>query len=74
MGVGWNRTAVVSGARDTGSGVVYLYSEHYQGQGEPASQRPRFTASPLVGSGEGHLDDGSQEMNKPMLRHDHLLQ
>jgi hypothetical protein len=25
------------GARDPGSGVIYLYSEHYQGQGEPAS-------------------------------------
>lgn len=37
MDVGWNRTAVVWGAQDPGSGVVYLYSEHYQGQGEPAS-------------------------------------
>jgi hypothetical protein len=37
MDVGWNRTAVVWGAKDPGSGVVYLYSEHYQGQGEPAS-------------------------------------
>jgi phage terminase large subunit-like protein len=37
MDVGWNRTAVIWGARDPGSGVVYLYSEHYQGQGEPAS-------------------------------------
>ena len=37
MDVGWKRTAVVWGARDPGSGVMYLYSEHYQGQGEPAS-------------------------------------
>jgi len=37
MDVGWNRTAVVWGALDPGSGVMYLYSEHYQGQGEPAS-------------------------------------
>ena len=37
MDVGWNRTAVVWGAREPGSGVIYLYSEHYQGQGEPAS-------------------------------------
>src|SRR5215469_14072882 len=35
MDVGWNRTAVVWGARDPGSGVIYLYSEHWQG--EPAS-------------------------------------
>jgi len=34
---GWNRTAAIWGARDPGSGVIYLYSEHYQGQGEPAS-------------------------------------
>ena len=37
MDVGWNPTAVVWGARDPASGVVYLYSEHYRGQGEPAS-------------------------------------
>ncbi len=37
MDVGWNRTAVVWGAKDPGSGVIFLYSEHYQGQGEPAS-------------------------------------
>jgi phage terminase large subunit-like protein len=37
MDVGWNRTAVVWAASDPGSGVIYLYSEHYQGQGEPAS-------------------------------------
>lgn len=37
MDVGWSRTAVIWGTRDPGSGVVYLYSEHYQGQGEPAS-------------------------------------
>jgi phage terminase large subunit-like protein len=33
MDVGWNRTAVVWGASDPGSGMIYLYSEHYQGQG-----------------------------------------
>jgi len=37
MDVGWNRTAVIWGARDPATGVTYLYSEHYQGQGEPAS-------------------------------------
>jgi len=35
MDVGWNRTAVVWGAMDRDSGVVYLYSEHYQGAAEP---------------------------------------
>jgi phage terminase large subunit-like protein len=33
MDVGWNRTAVVWGAQDPGSGVIYLYDEHYQGEG-----------------------------------------
>ena len=36
MDVGWNRTAAVWGAWDRESDVVYLYSEHYRGQAEPA--------------------------------------
>ena len=44
MDVGWNRTAVIWGARDPGSGVIYLYSEHYQGQGEPASHAQAIRA------------------------------
>jgi hypothetical protein len=35
MDVGWNRTAVVWGAKDPASNVIYLYSEHYRGQAEP---------------------------------------
>lgn len=35
LDVGWNRTAAIWGARDPGSGVVYLYSEHYMGREEP---------------------------------------
>lgn len=35
--IGWNRSAAVWGARDPASGVIYIYSEHYQGMGEPAS-------------------------------------
>jgi phage terminase large subunit-like protein len=57
MDVGWNRTAVVWGARDPGSGVIYLYSEHYQGQGEPASH-----AEAIRGRGEwipGVIDPSS---------------
>ena len=37
MDVGWNKTAVIWAAEDPGSGVLELYSEHYMGQGEPAS-------------------------------------
>jgi phage terminase large subunit-like protein len=32
---GWNRTAAIWGARDNETGVIYLYSEHYQGQQQP---------------------------------------
>ena len=35
MDVGWNKTAVVWGARDNESGVIYLTSEHYVGLQEP---------------------------------------
>jgi len=37
MDVGWNRTAVIWGAKDPGSGRIVLYDEHYRGHGEPAS-------------------------------------
>lgn len=35
MDVGWNRTAVIWAAEDPGSGVLYLYDEHYQSEGAP---------------------------------------
>jgi hypothetical protein len=44
MDVGWNRTAVVWGARDPGTGVIYLYSEHYQSMGEPPSHAQAIRA------------------------------
>ena len=37
LDVGWNRTAALWGAEEPGTGIIHLYSEHYQGQGEPAS-------------------------------------
>jgi hypothetical protein len=36
LDVGWNRTAAVWGALDTESDILYLYSEHYRGDAEPA--------------------------------------
>jgi len=44
LDVGWNRTAAVWGAEDPGSGGLELYSEHYQGQGEPASHAEAIKA------------------------------
>lgn len=36
LDVGWNRTAAVWGAWDQEQDIVYLYSEYYRGQAEPA--------------------------------------
>lgn len=36
LDVGWNRTACLWGAHDSESDVLYLYSEHYRGEAEPA--------------------------------------
>lgn len=35
LDVGWKRTACLWGAKDPADGVIYLYSEHYQGQQLP---------------------------------------
>jgi hypothetical protein len=35
MDVGWNNTAVVFGAWDRENDVIYVYSEHKQGESEP---------------------------------------
>lgn len=37
LDVGWNRTAAIWGAIDREADVLYLYSEHYQGQQEPST-------------------------------------
>jgi phage terminase large subunit-like protein len=36
LDVGWNRTAAVWGALDPETDILYLYSEHYRSQAEPA--------------------------------------
>lgn len=37
LDVGWKRTAAIWGAIDRETDVLYLYSEHYQGQQEPST-------------------------------------
>ncbi len=62
MDVGWNKTSAVWGAKDPGSGIVYLYSVHYQGQGEPASH-----AASIKGRGDwipGVIDPASIASNQ----------
>jgi hypothetical protein len=44
LDVGWNRTAALWGAEEPGTGILHLYSEHYQGQGEPASHAEAIKA------------------------------
>lgn len=36
LDVGWNRTAAVWGAHDRETDTLYLFSEHYRGEAEPA--------------------------------------
>lgn len=57
LDVGWNKTAALWGALDRDSDTLYLYSEHYQGMGEPAVH-----ASAIKGRGEmtGYIDPASQ--------------
>ena len=44
MDVGWNKTAVIWGAKNPGSGQIVLYDEHYMGHGEPASHAEAIRA------------------------------
>lgn len=52
LDVGWNRTAALWAAHDPNTDIVYLYSEHYRGEGEPpihaAAIRARGTWIPGV--------------------------
>jgi hypothetical protein len=62
MDVGWNRTAAVWGALDPDSDTVYLYSEHYRGQAEPA-----IHAEAIKGRGiwiPGVIDPASRGRNQ----------
>lgn len=67
MDVGWNCTAVVWGAWDRESDVVYLYTEHYRQQAEPSIHadaiKARGTWIPGVidpAAGASSQSDGSQ--------------
>jgi hypothetical protein len=44
MDVGWNKTAVIWGAKNPGNGQIVLYDEHYMGHGEPASHAEAIRA------------------------------
>lgn len=62
LDVGWNTTAALWAAKDPSTGIIYLYSEHYQSQTEPASQ-----SFAIKGRGEwiiGVVDPASQGSNQ----------
>lgn len=51
LDVGWNKTAAIFGARDREADVLYVYSEHYQGEAEPAVHASAIKArGPLPGA------------------------
>lgn len=58
LDVGWNKTACLWGALDRDSDVLYIYSEHYQGE-----QEPILHAKAIKGRGEwmkGVIDPASR--------------
>lgn len=57
LDVGWNRTAAVFGAVDPETDVAYVYSEHYQGEGEPAVHASAIKAR---GALPGAIDPASR--------------
>ncbi len=57
MDVGWNSTAAIWGAWDVENDVIYLYSEHKQGQAEPAIHAKAIKAR---GSIKGQIDPASR--------------
>lgn len=67
LDVGWNRTAAVWGALDRDTDTVYLYSEYYRGQAEPAihaeavKQRGRWIPGVIDPASRGrNQKDGDQ--------------
>lgn len=57
LDVGWNKTAAIFGAIDREADVVYLYSEHYQGQQEPSTHVAAIKAR---GDFKGVIDPASR--------------
>jgi phage terminase large subunit-like protein len=77
LDVGWNRTAAIFGAVDRETDTLYVYSEHYQGEGEPAVHASAIRArgnlpgaiDPTRGEVEGHRRGGGpvSAALRPML-------
>ena len=62
LDVGWNRTAAAFVAQDPGSGIYYVYDEHYMSMGEPLTH-----AAGIRARGEflvGAIDPASRGRNQ----------
>lgn len=57
LDVGWKRTAAIWGADDPETDIEYWYSEHYQGEGEPALHASAINAR---GNMPGAIDPASR--------------
>lgn len=57
LDVGWNKTAAIFGAIDRETDTAYIYSEHYQGEGEPAVHASAIKAR---GNVPGAVDPASR--------------
>jgi phage terminase large subunit-like protein len=57
LDVGWKRTAAIFGAHNPEEDIAYIYSEHYQGEGEPAVHASAIKAR---GNLPGAIDPASR--------------
>ncbi len=57
LDVGWNKTAALWGALDRDSDTLYIYSEHYRGEAEPAVHASAIKAR---GALQGQIDPASR--------------
>lgn len=69
MDVGWNKTAVIWGAYDEASDTVYIYSEHYMGQAEPAihADAIRARGAWIPGVVDPHARDRAQADGRKLM-------
>jgi phage terminase large subunit-like protein len=57
LDVGWKKTAAIFGAYDRETDTAYIYSEHYQGESEPAVHAAAIKARGLI---PGAIDPASR--------------
>lgn len=69
MDVGWNKTAAIFGAIDRETDTGYIYSEHYQGEVEPAVHVAAIKArGPLTGAIDPAAKGRSQVDGRNLLQ------